>query len=70
MYPVVGMWGPAAIIAHWGEDVDGKSFKWVPANAGRFDLEDIKVKSTDDGEVTTVVPTRIELGPSVPLVQA
>ena len=70
LYPAIGMYEPAAMITQWDEDVVGKSFMWAPANAGRFDLESIKVKNTDEGNVVAVVPTRIEFGPSVPLGQA
>lgn len=70
LYPAIGMWGPAAITTQWGEDASGRQFIWAPANAGRFDLEDIKVKSTDESNATTVVSARIEPEPRVPLAKA
>ena len=57
LYPAIGMAEPAAISTQWGEDVAGRSFIWAPANAGRFDLEDVRTKSTDESNVATVVPT-------------
>ena len=70
LYPVVGMGEPAAIVANWGDDVEGRPFKWAPANDGSYDLEAVKVKRMDEGSVTAVVPTKIEFGPSMPLVKA
>ena len=67
LYPAVGMQEPAAITTQWSEDLVERHFMWAPANAGRFDLEDIKVKSMDEGNVAAVVPTGIELGPREPL---
>ena len=48
LYPAVGMWDSAPISANWGDDAEGSPFKWAPANAGLFDLEDIKMKNTDE----------------------
>ena len=70
LYPAIGMSEPAAITTQWGEDVVGRSFIWAPANAGRFDLEDIRVNSTDESIVATVVSRGMELGSGVPLAKA
>ena len=70
LYPVVGMSEPAVLAANWGDDVDGRPFLWAPANKGSFDLEAVRVKNAVEGPVTKVVPTKIELGPAVTLVNA
>ena len=70
LYPAIGMSEPAAITTQWDEDAAGRSFIWAPANAGRFDLEDIKVKGTDESNVTTVMSTKIEPGPGASLAKA
>ena len=70
LYPAMGMYEPAAITTQWSEDLVERPFMWAPANAGRFDLEDIKVKIEDEGNVAIVLPARIELGSGVPPTQA
>ncbi len=65
LYPVVGMAERAKLEANFGEDVEGRPFRWKPGNTRCFDLETVMAKDGGEGDGKTVVPTRIEFGPAV-----
>ena len=61
---------PAVIAANWGDDGAGRLFLWAPANKGSYDIEAVRAKNAVEEPVTKVVPTKIEMGPAVTLVNA
>ena len=63
LYPVIGMTEPAAIAVNFGNDVEGKPFKWDLGNSGKYDLDAIMAK--EEEEIVTV-PVPIEFGISKP----
>ena len=63
LYPVIGMTQPAAIAANFGNDVESKPFKWELGNSGKYDVDDVRMKTKAE-PVTVQVP--IEFGISNP----
>ena len=63
LYPVIGMTAPAAIMANFGNNLEGRPFKWELGNSGKYDADAVKLKK-DEEPVTVPVP--IEFGISKP----